>query len=121
MRRWVQLLGMVMIAACGGARPSAPTPADIAAIDVRPDHTITVTEDGYDPARLRVQPGDVIRLVNEGSTPHSFTASDHRFDTRMAPGDDTTLVLSEPGDISYRDVEASTHRGTITVAPVTPG
>ena len=40
-------------AACGDADPSPPTPADLADIDLSPDHTITVDEDGYEPERAR--------------------------------------------------------------------
>ena len=56
-----------------------------------------------------------MRLVNEGEGEHSFTA-DERFDTgRMQPGDDTTLVLTEPGEIPYQDLEAPDHQATITI------
>ena len=51
-----------------------------------------------------MEAGDVILLVNEGDEPHSFTAADQEFDTgRMLPGDETTLVLTEPDDITYFD------------------
>ncbi len=107
-----------LLVACGDAEPSSPTPADLRAIDVSPDHTITVDEDGYEPSTLEIVAGDVVLLVNEGDEEHSFTAEEQRFDTgRMQPGDDTTLVLTEPGDVSFHDLEDPDHEGTLTVRP----
>jgi plastocyanin len=114
MRGRVLLIALVL-SACGDADPSPPTPGDLAAIDVSPDHTIVVDEDGYEPASVEVAPGEVIRLVNEGVADHSFTADDQRFDTRMQPGDDTTLVLTEPGEVHFHDAEEPAHTGTLTV------
>jgi len=101
--------------ACVDPDPSSPTPEDLRDIDLSPDHTITVDESGFHPDSLDVQAGDVVLLVNEGEGLHSFTA-DERFDTgRMEPGDETTLVLTEPGEIPYRDLEAPDHEGTLTI------
>lgn len=109
------LVAAMVLSACGEPRPSSPTPADLAKIDFTPDHTITVDEDGFHPPTLVVRAGDVLLLVNEGTGLHSFTA-ETRFDTgRMHPGDETTLVLSEPGEIPYSDLENPNHTGTITV------
>ena len=108
---------LLSTAACGDPSPSAPTPEDLARIDLSVDHRITVDETGFDPATLSVEAGDVVRLVNDGEEPHSFT-SDDRFDTgRLQPGEDTTLVLTEPGEVTYRDLEAPDHTATITVGP----
>src|SRR3546814_16762164 len=75
-------------AGCIDPKPSSPTPADLRAIDLSPDHTISVDEDGFHPAALEVRSGDVGLLVNEGEGLHSFTA-DERFATgRMQPGDE---------------------------------
>lgn len=106
----------LLLGGCLSPKPSSPTAADLAKIDLTPDHTITVDDDGFDPAALEVRAGDVVRLVNQGPGPHSFSA-DTRFDTgRLQPGDETILVLTEPGKISYRDLEAPDHRASITVA-----
>ncbi len=122
MRRTAAALGCAALvlattAGCVDPKPSSPTPEDLRDIDLSPDHTITVDEDGFAPAELEVQAGDVVLLVNEGSGLHSFTA-DERFDTgRMEPGDETTLVLTEPGEIPYVDLEDEAHEGTLTVVP----
>jgi plastocyanin len=117
MRRVALLLAVALLAACGDPDPSSPTAADLEAIDVSPDHTIVVDEDGFDPATLEVTAGDVVLLVNEGDEDHSFTADEQRFDTRMEPGDETTIVLTEPGEVPFHDVEDPDHEGTLTVVP----
>lgn len=105
----------LLLAGCGDPEPSSPTREDLAEIDLSPDHTITVDEDGFEPDALEVEAGEVVLLVNEGTGLHSFTA-DERFDTgRLHPGDETTLVLTEPGEIPYRDLEAPDHEATITI------
>jgi plastocyanin len=109
------LLAAALVAGCGDADPSSPTAADLDAIDVSPDHTLVVDEDGFHPASLEVEAGDVLLLVNEGDEAHSFTADEQRFDTWMEPGDETTLVLTDPGEVPYHDVEDPDHAGTLTI------
>ena len=110
------LLAAALLVGCGDAEPSGPTPADLQAIDLSPDHTIEVDAEGYEPDTLEVVAGDVILLVNQGDEAHSFTAEEQRFDTgRMEPGDDTTLVLTDPGTVTFHDSEAPDHKGTLTV------
>jgi plastocyanin len=107
------------LAGCGDADPSPPTPADLQDIDLSIDHTVVVDDDGYDPRGLDVTAGEVVRLVNEGEAEHSFTADDRSVDTgRMEPGEDVTLVLTEPGEITFFDLANPDHEGTITVRPV---
>lgn len=116
-RRSLGLLaaGGLLLVACGDPKPSSPTAADLDRIDLSPDHTITVDESGFSPRSLEIEAGDVVLLVNEGSGPHSFTAEE-RFDTgRLHPGDETTMVLTEPGKIPYRDLEDPDHKASITV------
>jgi len=104
------------LVACGDPDPSPPTPQDLAEIDVSPDHTITVDESGFDPGALEVEAGEVIQLVNQGDDPHSFTAADQEFDTgRMLPGEETTLVLTEPDEITFFDAEDPDHEGSLVV------
>lgn len=103
-----------LLGGCVEPRPSSPTPDDLRAIDLSPDHTITVDADGFSPSSLEIDPGEVVLLVNEGTGLHSFTAPEH-FDTgRLEPGEDTTLLLTDPAEITYRDLE-SDHEGTLTI------
>lgn len=63
--------------------------------------------------------GEVVRLVNEGESPHSFTVDDRTIDTgRMEPGEDVTLVLAEPGEVTFFDLTDPDHQATITVRPL---
>lgn len=116
-RRVAAALALVAaLAACVDPKPSSPTPEDLAAIDLSPDHAIRVDEDGFDPAELEIRSGEVVLLVNAGDGEHSFTAEE-RFDTgRLLPGEEVTLVLTEPGEIPYRDLESDAV-GTLTVRP----
>lgn len=118
MGRILALLGAVaLLAACVDPKPSSPTAEDLRDIDLSPDHTITVDEDGFQPDALEVQSGDVVLLVNEGTELHSFTAEE-RFDSgRMEPGDETTLRLTEPGEIPYKDLEDPDNEATLTILP----
>lgn len=112
---------LLLTGGCVEPDPSSPTPEDLAAVDLSPDHTITVDEDGFHPDALEIHAGEVVLLVNEGTGVHSFTA-DERFDSgRMQPGEDTTLLLTEPGTIPYRDLEDPEHEGTLTVVEAQRG
>ena len=112
----VVALGAFLLGSCVDSDASPPTPSDLADIDLSPDHTITVSAEGYDPGELEVETGEVILLVNDGDEPHSFTADDQAFDTgRLLPDEETTLVLSEPGTHDFHDVEDPDLEETLTV------
>jgi plastocyanin len=117
-RRTPALLPLALLAAaCVDPEPSTPDAADLQALDLSPDHTITVDEDGFSPEVLDIESGDVVLLVNEGDELHSFTADEQAFHTgRMEPGDETTLVLTEPGEVTYHDIEDPDRTGSIVVA-----
>ena len=121
-RPWLGLAGLVLagaLGACGDSNPSAPTAADLDEIDLSVDHTIVVDDDGFDPSTLEVTAGEVVRIVNEGTGEHSLTADDRAVDTgRMQPGDDTTLVLTQPGEVTFHDLEEPGHEGSLTVRPL---
>jgi plastocyanin len=109
----------VLLAGCVDPDPATLTAEDLDEIDLSPDHTITVDDDGFEPAALTVESGDVVLLVNEGTDLHSFTAEE-RFDTgRLEPGEDTTLVLTEPGEIPFHDLEHPEATGTLTIVEAT--
>jgi len=112
---------LLLLAACGDAAPSSPRAADIDSVDVTPTHTITVDDNGFRPSELAVEAGQVVLLVNDGDGPHSFTAVD-RFDTGLLePGKDTTLVLTEPGEITFYDLTNPDHEGTLTITAAPAG
>jgi plastocyanin len=115
----IALAVAALLAGCGDADPSPPTAADLEEIDLSIDHTIVVDDAGFDPSTLEVTAGEVMRLVNEGESEHSFTADDRSFDTgRIQPGEDVTFVLTEPGEFPIFDISAPEHEGIITVRPL---
>ena len=108
----VACLALAALTGCGDSNPSAPTPEDLEDIDLSPDHTIVVDDDGFDPSELEVTSGEVLLLVNEGDTEHSFTTEDRAIDTGlMQPGEETTLVLVEPAVVDFFDLEQPGPRG----------
>jgi len=112
----VACLALAAVTGCGDSNPSAPTPEDLEDIDLSPDHTIVVDDDGFDPSELEVTSGEVLLLVNEGDTEHSFTTEDRTIDTGlMQPGEETTLVLVEPAVVDFFDLSNPDHLGTLTV------
>jgi plastocyanin len=114
-------IATVLLGACVDSDQSSPTAEDVADIDVTADVTITVDEDGYDPGDVEGEAGTVYLLVNDGEEPHSFTADDHAFDTgRMLPGEETTLVLAEPGTYPFHDTEEPDHEGELRVLEEQP-
>jgi len=116
-RRTLPLLPLaLLVAACVDPEPSTPDAADLESLDLAPDHTVLVDEDGFSPEVLDIESGDVVLLVNEGDEIHSFTADELAFDTgRMEPGDETTLVLTEAGEVTYHDREDPDRTGSIVV------
>jgi plastocyanin len=118
LRALAAALVLTALSGCGDSNPSPPTPEDLQDIDLSADRTIVVDDDGYDPSELEVTAGEVLRLVNEGETEHSFTADDRAIDTGlMQPGEDTTLVLTKPTVIHFYDLGNPDHVGTLTVLP----
>ena len=90
MRRFALLALVLFAAGCVDAKPSTPSAADL----------------------------EAITIVNDGTEVHTFTAEGQRFDTgTLEPGDDTTLVLTEPGEVVYWDAEAPDQTATLTVVP----
>lgn len=98
-----------------------PTADDLDDVDLSVDHTLTVDEDGFDPARLGVVEDDIIEVSNEGDETHTITADEDdgvvAFDATLEPGDVLTLVAPGPGEITFRDREDPDHDGVLVIAP----
>lgn len=115
------LAAIVLVgAACDDERRS-PTAADLDQIDLRPDHALTVDEDGFSPQRLSVRVDDVIEVTNDGTRAHTITASDTgdgvAFDARLQPGETLTLIVPDTAPVDYSDREATDHRGRLDIQP----
>jgi plastocyanin len=108
-------VAVTLVGACSSDR-RFPTADDLADIDLTPSHTITVTDEGFDPPRLVIASGEVVVLRNDGDEAHSFSAEE-RFDTGLLePGEETTLLLERPGEIPYTD-RATGNDAVLVVEP----
>lgn len=110
-------------AALLGCSPAEDPEPDVAELDFEPVAEVGVDEDGFDPARLELEQGDTIVLVNEGERPHSFTSTEPTFrDTgAILPGEEVVLRFDAAGEVVGRDGEAPDHEITIAVAEAGPG
>jgi plastocyanin len=118
MRRYVLVAALVLvIAGCGEPDPDRePGPKTLEGFDFEVDDTVVVDGSGFDPTTLTVSAGDVIELRNEGDEGHTFTADEGRFETgTLEPGEATTIVLDEPGRVTYHDALAPENAGVIEV------
>jgi plastocyanin len=127
MRRGITVLSLVVLptlvmTACGEPNPDRePGPKTLEGFDFEADQTIAVDENGFSPAEVTVRSGEVIEVRNEGDEPHTFTADGGRFETgSVEPGEVVTVVLDEPGRITYHDALEPDHEGVIVVEPATP-
>lgn len=75
-------------------------------VSVPNDVTIHLTDEGFDPASIQTtNNSDVtIRLMNTGSSPHSFVLEDFEVDIELSPGQRETIRL-QPVDLG----DAVTH------------
>jgi plastocyanin len=96
------------------------------------DHTILISELGFDPPVLSVKPGDVIEWVNVDSEVHTSTSltptlpsnalrfinldpSDAWDSGLLANGESYKLQLRTPGTYTYQDGDNGEYSGQITV------
>ena len=97
----VACLAVAALTGCGDSNPSAPTAEDLEDIDLSPDHTIVVDDDGFDPSDARGDAGRGPAARERGRHGALVHGRGPRLDTGlMQPGEDTTLVLAEPGESS---------------------
>lgn len=122
MRRWIiAIIGIATLAlpiACSTSQHAEPT---VPEIDFTPHSSISVDETGMslDPqsnSEGQVPKGSVIEIRNTGKETHRIrgirdsskagTIETVVFDTGiMNPGDTTTIVLTDTGKLSVRDVQ----------------
>jgi plastocyanin len=117
MRRYVMAAALLVIAGCGEPDPDRePGPRTLEGFDFEVDDTVVVDESGFDPTTVTVSAGDVIELRNDGDERHTFTADEGRFETgTLEPGEATTVVLDDPGRVTYHDALAPENAGVIEV------
>jgi plastocyanin len=103
----------------GGPRgATAPENQRLGEADVVGADTVRITlgDGGPDPARQVVRPGTHVIWSVEGELPHSTTAVDRRWDSRiMAPGESYGRVFTDPGEYPYRCTLHPGEEGVIVV------
>ncbi len=81
--------------------------------------TVTITDAGYSPKSITVNPGDTIKWVNQGSVAHTVTENDGAFDSgAIAPGQSYSITVSIPATRGYH---CSFHAGMTGSLIVTSG
>ena len=88
-------LVMPLLALAAVAVISAPAPASFAAV-------VEIGDEGFEPARIEVQAGQIVEWRNVASTTRTVTAADGSFDSGdLEPGDVFGLALDHPGTYRY--------------------
>src|SRR5215470_20444778 len=65
-------------------------------------HRIDMNTTGFAPAMVKAAPGDTVVWVNHDIVPHTATADGRQFDSgTVAPGAEWSLVVREPGRLTY--------------------
>jgi len=99
MRKLFYRLAFVLpLLALAGIPASADTPPPVSA-------TVVMTDTGYNPAAITIQPGGTITWVNQGGNVHTATTiggAPLPFNTGgLGPGQSTSLSLGVPGKYYY--------------------
>ena len=102
------------LAACGGsdqpAASTAPAPSG--------GTTVTIGDNSFTPAHLKVSVGDTVTFKNDGAIAHTATATAGAdFDSgSIAPGDTFTFTPTKAGTVSYVCTFHPGMQGTIDVS-----
>jgi plastocyanin len=102
------------LAACGGsdepAASTAPAPSGGTAV--------TIGDNSFTPANLKVSVGDTVTFENDGAIAHTMTAAEGAdFDSgSIAPGDTFTFTPTKAGTVSYVCTFHPGMQGTIDVS-----
>lgn len=83
--------------------------------------TVSIRDFSFQPAQLSVEPGTTVTWTNEGNEPHTVTADNGLFDSRMLyPGDSYSVQFDGMGTLSYYCTLHPSMTGGITVGGGTP-
>ena len=88
-----------------------------------PAAAITYTDDGFQPSRLIVKAGDIIRIENDSSMSLSFNSDDHPSHTDISElnvndvpkGGHRDFVVTKTGTWGFHNHDNSAHEGEIVV------
>ncbi len=103
-----------LLLACGalafGALAFDAGPAAAATVNVQ------ITDTGFGPSTLEVQPGDTVIWTNDGTATHDVSADDGSFQSGpLSPGQTFPFTLQTQGTYVYRSTTDSNLTGSVTV------
>ena len=81
---------------------------------------VQITQTGYVPSALTINPGDTVQWNNIDSTDHSVSHENALFNELLPPGDSFSFTFDSPGSHSYLDETNATNTGTIEVVSLGP-
>lgn len=133
MRRLILCMALALAcAACGSDEPASTTQVEepTATTVDHSEHTTGTTVEGTDAGSdqptieisgfafsgpTTVSVGDTIRIVNNDTAPHTWSAEDGPFDVSVAPGESATYTFEEAGEFAYFCRIHPSMTGSITV------
>jgi plastocyanin len=102
----VLVLGLALVA---GALPGAAVPAAKAKAG-----TVTIDNFKFSPTTLKVKAGTKVKVKNDDSTTHTFTANKGAFDTGdIDSGSSDTVKIKKPGTYAYHCKIHDFMKGTV--------
>ncbi len=105
---------VALVLACGalalGALAFNAAPAGAATQNVQ------ITDTGFGPTTLEVEPGDTVIWTNDGTTTHDVSADDGTFQSGpLSPGQTFPFTFQTQGTYVYRSTTDSNLTGSVTV------
>jgi plastocyanin len=83
--------------------------------------TVSIRDFSFEPAQLSVEPGTTVTWTNEGNEPHTVTADNGLFDSRVLnPGESYSVQFDGMGTVTYYCTLHPSMRGRITVGGGVP-
>lgn len=107
-----------MYYAPGPAQPQMLPGGMVPTVPVRPmpGPTVTASDDKFEPATLNVQPGTVVRFVNNGQHVHTVTDRGGKFDSGdISAGGNYTVTFQTSGTYKFYCKHHKGMEGTIVV------
>lgn len=83
-------------------------------------NAVQIKDFSYEPSQLTVSAGTTVTWTNYGSTPHTVTSDDGKFNSgNIAPGAQYSYTFAQPGSYPYHCTIHPSMKGTITVTSET--
>ena len=115
---------LAVLAACGSSSSSggysaparAPSSSALSTAPATGSSQITISNFAFSPANLTVHVGQRVTVTNKDSTPHTWTANDHSFDSGNLNTDASfSFTFTKAGTFGYICSIHPFMTGTVTV------